>query len=113
MNEKPLFSRSREFRLGRIQKVSAWLKTLSLLAAIASAIIGTTGILLANFDKTPLLQLSIYAFFLGRAAVCWSAYKLFSYYANGDYFAAKSIWWLRGIGVTSLGMGALNLSNNL
>jgi hypothetical protein len=52
-------------------------------------------------------------FALSDALECWFAYKLFSLYVVGDWFAPRTVQWLRWIGLLSLLRGGGNIWSTL
>jgi hypothetical protein len=79
------------FRLQRIQKISAFLRTVFLTCAVWFGLLGILGM--------------YYFLCVGYAVEFWFAYKLFSFYARGDLFTPKVVRYMRWIGITSVLVG--------
>ena len=92
------------FRMNRIQKIGALLRTVFFIAALLFWILGIIYIVTSilnpsNFSETWRFLLFAYA------VECVFAYKLFSLYAHGDLFAATAVRYIRWIGIITFVMG--------
>jgi hypothetical protein len=90
--------------LARIQKVSAGLKTLFLIAAIVSTVVGlcATITMLESYDGEKLENATG---LLIWAALYWCAYKLFQVCSRGNVFSAEVVRNLRRIGGLAILLG--------
>jgi hypothetical protein len=102
-------------RLKRIQKISAYFRTLFFVSALLFVVIGVVEII-----ELPILHISDLAhsnpsrfrdaIFMGVSIICWTAetwfaYKLFFFYARGDLFTPEIVRYLRRIGYVSILIG--------
>ena len=90
MNANEISSK-KNTRLQRIQKNSAYLRTIFFICAVWFGILGILGM--------------YYFLCVGYAVEFWFAYKLFSLYARGDLFTPKAVRYMRWIGITSVLVG--------
>jgi hypothetical protein len=97
------------FRMNRIQKIGALLRTFFFIAALFFWVLGICYILFSILNPNNFVETWRFFFFV-YAAECVLAYKLFSIYARGDLFAADAVRYVRGIGVVTflIGIGEIH-----
>ena len=86
-------------RLKRIQKISAYLRTIFFACAVWFGLLGILGM--------------YYFLCVGYAVEFWFAYKLFSFLARGDLFTPKIVRYLRWIGITSILIGIWSIYHEM
>lgn len=97
----------------RLQSSCVYLRNLFLISFAAFGIVGLLGFGLGLAKVYPPISLYSNCWALGDALECWFAYKLFSGYASGNWFALQAVRWMQAIGVLSLLRGSLNIWSNL
>lgn len=97
----------------RLQNSSVYLRNIFLVSAIVFSVVGVLGIALGLAGLYPPTTFYSKCFTLSDALECWFAYKLFSCYARGDWFARPAVRWMQAIGALSLVRGSGNVWNNL
>jgi hypothetical protein len=86
-------------RLKRIQKISAFLRTIFFVCAVWFGLLGILGM--------------YYFLCVGYAVEFWFSYKLFSFYARGDLFTPKVVRYMQWIGITSILVGIWSIYDEL
>jgi len=97
-----------------LRKGSGYLRGFFLIGLISCVAICLVGVVLTLTDAdAPLSFRSSYWWNLTDALECWFAYRLFSYYARGEWFASRAIFWMKAIAALSLVRGGTNIWHNL
>jgi hypothetical protein len=96
----------------RLQSSSVYLRNIFLVSAIVFSVTGVLGIGLSLAGLYPPITFFSKCYTLSDALECWFAYKLFSCYRHGDWFASPAVRWLQAIGALSLVRGSGNVANN-
>jgi hypothetical protein len=96
------------FRMNRIQKIGAFLRTTFFIAALLFWILGIIYIVTSILNPSNFSETWRF-FFFAYAVECVLAYKLFSFYARGDFFAANAVHYIRWIGIVTvlIGVGSI------
>lgn len=97
----------------RLQQSSAHLQNLFFVSSIVFAVVGLLGVGLGLAKVYPRISFLSNCWALGDALECWFAYKLFSHYARGDWFAPQTVRWMQAMGALSLLRGSVNIWLNL
>ena len=92
------------FRMNRLQKIGAFLRTTFFIAALLFWILGIIFIVTGILNPRNLSETYRFLFF-AYAVECVLGYKLFSFYARGDLFAVKAVRYIRWIGIITVLIG--------
>ena len=96
----------------RLQRGSVYLRNIFLASALAFAVVSILGFGLSVANVAPIISFSSNCWALADALECWFAYKLFSHYMRGEWFAPQTVRWIQAIGALSLLRGCGNLWYN-
>lgn len=99
--------------IAQLQSGSTYFRNLFFVSAVVFAVVGLLGMGFGLAKVNPPISFLSDCWVLGDALACWFAYKLFSQYARGQWFAAQAILWMQAIGALSLVRGGVSIWNNL